>query len=138
MAKLDTLKRGGKGLIEFIAEFDLLANTARYKLPDHKEFLCHMFCTKINSHISDQLYNKGVAMDDYMTMKVEALKANANNKVRDNEQQLQGISIKKRHPFTSSPALSTPVTKTSMKRECWMLCVHVLLIIRRVDSIVLV
>ena len=34
MAKLDTLKQGGKGLVEFIAEFDLLVMTAGYKLPD--------------------------------------------------------------------------------------------------------
>ena len=85
MAKLDALKQGRKGLVEFIVEFDLMTITAVYKLPDHKEFLCHMFCTKINSCISDQLYNKGVAMDDYATMKVEALKADVNNKARDNE-----------------------------------------------------
>ena len=60
MAKLDMLKQRGKGLIEFIADFDLLANMAGYKLPDHKEFLCHMFRTKISSHISDQLYNRGL------------------------------------------------------------------------------
>ena len=113
MAKLDTLKQGGKGLVEFIAEFDLLANTAGYKLPDHKEFLCHMFRTKINPRISDQLYNKGVVMDDYTTMKVEALKADATNKARDNERRLQGIPVGKRHPFASASASSTPVTKTS-------------------------
>ena len=93
MAKLDTLKQGGEGLVEFITEFDLLANTAGYKLPDHREFLCHMFRTKINSCILDQLYNKGVTMDDYVTLKVEALKADAINKARDNERRLQGISV---------------------------------------------
>ena len=38
MSKLDTLKQGGKSLIEFITEFDLLAQVAGYKLPDHNEF----------------------------------------------------------------------------------------------------
>ena len=57
MAKLDALKQGGKSLVKFTADFDLLATTAGYKLPDHKEFLCHMFRTKINLCISDQLYH---------------------------------------------------------------------------------
>ena len=99
MAKLDMLKQGGKGLVEFIAEFDLLVTTAGYKLPDHKEFLCHMFRTKINSRISDQLYSRGIAMDDYTNLKVEALKADASNKARDNERRLQGISVGKGRPF---------------------------------------
>ena len=113
MAKLDTLKQGGKGLVEFIAEFDLLVMTAGYKLPDHKEFLCHMFRTKINSRISDQLYSRGIAMDDYTNLKVEALKADASNKARDNERRLQGISVGKGRPFSTTPVASASATKTS-------------------------
>ena len=113
MAKLDTLKQGGKGLVEFIAEFDLLVVTAGYKLPDHKEFLCHMFRTKINSRISDQLYNRGVAMDDYNNLKIEAIKADASNKARDNERRLQGISVGKGRPFSTTPVASASATKTS-------------------------
>ena len=111
MAKLDALKQGG--LVEFIVEFNLMATTASYKLPDHKEFPCHMFHTKISSCISDQLYNKGVALDDYMTLKVEALKADADNKARDNEWWLQGILVGKGCPFISASASSTLATKTS-------------------------
>ena len=72
-----------------------------------------MFRTKINSCISDQLYNRGVAMDDYTNLKVEAIKVEASNKARDNEQRLQGISVGKGHPFVSTTASSTPATKTS-------------------------
>ena len=113
MAKLDTLKQGGKGLVEFIAEFDLLVMTAGYKLPDHKEFLCHMFRTKINSRISDQLYNRGVAMDDYNNLKIEAIKADASNKARDNERRLQGISVGKGRPFSTTPAASASDRKST-------------------------
>ena len=52
-------------------------------------------------------------MDDYNNLKVETIKADASNKARDNERRLQGISIGKRHPFTSAPASTAPTTKTS-------------------------
>ena len=52
-------------------------------------------------------------MDDYTNLKVEALKADASNKARDNEHQLQGISVGKGHPFSTTPVTSALATKTS-------------------------
>ena len=92
---------------------DLLAQTARYKLPGHWEFMCHMCQTKINPHISDKLFDRGVAMDNYAVMKSEAIKADVCNKARDNEWQLQGHLVGKGQPSTSSLASSTTATKTS-------------------------
>ena len=87
MSKLDTLKQGGKGLIKFIAEFDLLGQIAGYKLPDHNEFMCHMFCMKVHPRTLDKLFDRGVAMDNYAVMKSGAIKAEASNmyKERDNQ-----------------------------------------------------
>ena len=52
-------------------------------------------------------------MDDYTNLKVEAIKADASNKARDNERRLQGISVSKGRPFSTTPVTSTSVTKTS-------------------------
>ena len=51
-------------------------------------------------------------MGDYVTLKVEALKADASTKARDNEHRFQGISVRKGRPFTSAPAPSTTKTST--------------------------
>ena len=53
-------------------------------------------------------------MNDYMNLKVEALKADASNKARDNECQLQGISVGKGCPFSTTPVTSASATKTSI------------------------
>ena len=52
-------------------------------------------------------------MDDYNNLKVEAIKADASNKARDNERRLQGISVGKGRPFSTTPVASASATKTS-------------------------
>ena len=52
-------------------------------------------------------------MDDYNNLKIEAIKADASNKARDNERRLQGISVGKGRPFSTTPVASASATKTS-------------------------
>ena len=97
MTKLDMLTK-------FIAEFDLLAQIAGYKLPNHNEFMCHIFRMNVHPCTLDQLFNRGVAMNNYAVMKSEAIKAEAANRERDNEQRLQGHPVGKGCPFVPTPS----------------------------------
>ena len=72
-------------MLPVIAEFNLLAQVAGYKLPDRNEFMCRMFRMKVHPRISDGLFNRGVAMNNYAVMKSEAIETEAANRERDNE-----------------------------------------------------
>ena len=55
--KLDALRQGNQSIVQFLSEFDVLAQMAGYKTPTHDEFLCHILRMKVISNISDRLFN---------------------------------------------------------------------------------
>ena len=77
-----------------------------------------MFCMKVHPHISDSLFNRGVAMNNYAIMKSEAINAEAANRERDNERRLQGHPVGKGCPFIPVPsALVKTSTGTTFGRQ---------------------
>ena len=88
--KLDALNQGNHSIVQFLSEFDVLAQMAGYKTLTHDDFLCHMLRMKVNSNISDRLFDHGLTSGTYAERKAAIIQIAATNEMKVTERQTQG------------------------------------------------
>ena len=106
--KLDALKQGNRSIVQFLSEFDVLAQIAGYKTPTHDDFLCHMLRMKVNSNISDRLFDRGLTTGTYAEIKAAVISIAATNEMKAAERRSQGWTPR----YSSNAPRTTPVTAT--------------------------
>ena len=108
LSKLDALKQGSKPIVQFLSEFDVLASTAGYQTPTHDDFLCHMLRMKVNTGISDRLFDRGFTTGSYSALKTAIISIAAANEMKATERRIQGWTPR----YSSNVPRTTPVTAT--------------------------
>ena len=108
LSKLDALKQGNKPIVQFLSEFNVLASIARYQTPTHDDFLCHMLQLKVNTGISDRLFDHGFTSGSYSALKKVIIQITATNEMKATERQIQGWTPR----YPSNVPRTTPVTAT--------------------------
>ena len=108
LSKLDALKQGSKPIMQFLSEFDVLASTAGYQTLTHDNFLCHMLRMKVNSNISDRLFDRGLTSGSYAAMKAAVVVIAATNEMKAADRRTQGWTPR----YPSNAPRPTPVTAT--------------------------
>ena len=106
--KLDALRQGNWSIVQFLSEFDVLAQMAGYKTPTHDDFLCHMLRMKVNSNISDRLFDRGLTSGTYAEIKAAIISIAATNEMKAAERRSQGWTPR----YSSNAPRATPVTAT--------------------------
>ena len=106
--KVDALKQGNRSIVQFLSEFDVLAQMAGYKTPTHDDFLCHMLRMKVNSNISDRLFDRGLTTGTYAEIKAAVISIAATNEMKAAERRAQGWTPR----YSSNVPRATPVTAT--------------------------
>ena len=79
---------------------------AGYKTPTHDNFLCHMLRMKVNSNISDRLFDRGLTTGTYVEIKAAVISIAATNEMRAAERRTQGWTPR----YSSNVPRTTPVT----------------------------
>ena len=104
--KLDALRQGNRSMVQFLSEFDVLAQMAGYKTPTHDEFLCHILWMEVNSNISDRLFGRGLTSGTYAEIKAAVIQIAATNEMKAAERRTQGWTPR----YSSNVPRTTPVT----------------------------